>query len=114
MGKKVVLSADSTCDLTPELFEKYNISRLPLYITFGEESFRDGIEITPDELYQKVKETGVLPKTSAVSVGDFIEYFEKLLEDADQIIHFSLSSGLSCTYQNAVLAAADFNGRGAV
>ncbi|MBR7164445.1 MAG: DegV family protein [Clostridia bacterium] len=111
MGKKVVLSADSTCDLTPELFEKYNISRLPLYITFGEESFRDGIEITPDELYQKVKETGVLPKTSAVSVGDFIEYFEKLLEDADQIIHFSLSSGLSCTYQNAVLAAADFNGR---
>ncbi len=111
MGKKVVLSADSTCDLTPELFEKYNISRLPLYITFGEESFRDGIEITPDELYRKVKETGILPKTSAVSVGDFIEYFGKLLEDADQIIHFSLSSGLSCTYQNAVLAAAEFDGR---
>lgn len=111
MGKKIILSADSTCDLTPELFEKYNISRLPLYITFGEESFRDGVEITPDELYQKVKETDTLPKTSAVSVGDFIEYFGKLLEEADQIVHFSLSSSLSCTFQNAVLASAEFEGR---
>ncbi len=111
MGKKIILSADSTCDLTPELFEKYNISRLPLYITFGEDAYRDGVEITPDELYQKVKENGVMPKTSAVSVGDFIEYFEGLLKDADQVIHFSLSSGLSCTYQNAVLAAAEFEGR---
>ncbi len=111
MGNKVILSADSTCDLTPELFEKYNISRLPLYITFGEESFRDGVEITPDELYQKVKETDTLPKTSAVSVGDFIEYFGKLLEEADQIIHFSLSSSLSCTFQNAILASAEFEGR---
>lgn len=111
MGKKIILSADSTCDLTSELFEKYNISRLPLYITFGEESFRDGVEITPDELYQKVKETDTLPKTSAVSVGDFIEYFGKLLEEADQVIHFSISSALSCTFQNATLASAEFEGR---
>lgn len=111
MGKKIILSADSTCDLTTELFEKYNISRLPLYITFGEESFRDGVEITPDELYQKVKETDTLPKTSAVSVGDFIEYFGKLLEEADQVIHFSISSALSCTFQNATLASAEFEGR---
>ena len=111
MEKKIILSADSTCDLTPELFEKYNISTIPLYITFGEEAYCDGIEITPDELYQKVAEKGIMPKTSAVSVGDFIEYFGKLLENADQVIHFSLSSGLSCTYQNAMLAASEFEGR---
>lgn len=108
MGNKIVISADSTCDLTPELIEKYNIRILPLYITFGEESYRDGIEITPDALYQKVAENGIMPKTSAVSVGDFTDYFTELLKEADQVVHFSLSSGLSCTYQNATIAAQDF------
>lgn len=111
MGKKIVISADSTCDLTPELLEKHHIQTLPLYITFGEESFRDGVEITPDELYQKVAEGGALPKTSAVSVGDFTEYFERLLQDADRVVHFSLGSDLSCTFQNAVLAAQEFPDR---
>ncbi len=111
MGKKIVISADSTCDLTPELLEKYQIRILPLYINFGEQSFRDGVEITPDELYQKVAEDGVLPKTSAVSVGDFTEYFTTLLKDFDQVIHFTLGSELSCTYQNARIAAQDFPGQ---
>ncbi len=111
MGNKVIISADSTCDLTPELIEKYKISILPLYITFGEESYRDGVEITPDALYQKVAESGIMPKTSAVSVGDFTDYFTALLQEADQVVHFSLSSGLSCTYQNASIAAQDFEGK---
>ncbi len=111
MGKKIIISADSTCDLTPELLDKYQIRILPLYITFGDTSYRDGVEITPDDLYKKYDQEGILPKTSAVSVGDFAEYFEKLLKEADQVIHFSLSSSLSCTYQNAVLAAEDFAGR---
>ncbi|MBQ2696596.1 MAG: DegV family protein [Clostridia bacterium] len=93
------------------MLEKYHITCLPLYITFGETSYRDGVEITPDELYKKVAEDGVMPKTSAISVGDFLEYFEKLLQEADQVVHFTLSSGLSCTYQNACLAAEDFPGK---
>ncbi len=111
MKKKILISADSTCDLTPELLEKYQIRLLPLYITFGDESLRDGIDITPDELYKKVEESNILPKTSATSIGDFTAYFEKLLEEAEQVIHFTLSSGLSCTYQNAVLAAEEFPGK---
>ncbi len=111
MEKKLILSADSTCDITPDLLEKHNIHIIPLYITFGEESFRDGIEITPDALYKKVAEDGVMPKTSAISVGDFITYFEELLKEAEQVIHFTLSSALSCTYQNAVLAAEEFAGK---
>ncbi len=111
MGNKIIISADSTCDLTPELLEKYQIRILPLYINFGEQSYRDGVEITPDELYQKVAESGTLPKTSAVSVGDFTEYFTQLLKEADQIVHFTLGSELSCTYQNARIAAEDFSGK---
>lgn len=111
MGSRIIISADSTCDLTPELLEKYQIRILPLYVTFGESSYRDGIEITPDELYKKYKAEGVLPKTSAVSVGDFTEYFAQLLQEADQVVHFCLGSDLSCTYQNALLAAEEFSGK---
>ena len=93
------------------LLDRYGVKTIPLYITFGTESYRDGIEITPDELYARYEKEGVLPKTSAVSVGDFITYFETLLKEAEQIIHFTLSSGLSCTYQNATLAAQEFPGR---
>ncbi|MBQ4518390.1 MAG: DegV family protein [Clostridia bacterium] len=111
MKKKIIISADSTCDLSPALVEKYQIKILPLYITFGESSYRDGIEITPDDLYARYHAEGILPKTSAVSIGDFTEYFETLLQEADQVIHFSLSSSLSCTFQNAMLAAEEFPGR---
>lgn len=108
MKKKIIISADSTCDLFPALVEKYQINILPLYITFGEDSYRDGIEITPDDLYARYNAEGVLPKTSAVPIGEFTEHFKTLLQEADQVVHFSLSSNLSCTYQNAVLAAEEF------
>ena len=111
MKKKIIISADSTCDLSPALVEKYQITILPLYITFGETSYRDGIEMTPDDVYARYEAEGILPKTSAVPIGEFTEHFEALLQEADQVIHFSLSSGLSCTYQNAVLAAEEFPGQ---
>jgi len=111
LAEKIVISADTTCDIPQALQEKYNIKTVPLYITFGDESFLDGIEITPDEVYKRYEEEGVLPKTSAISIGDFTEYFTALLKEADRVIHFSLSSGLSCTYQNACLAAEEFPGQ---
>ena len=111
MGKSVAISADTTCDLTPELAKQYNIALLPLYITFGEESYRDGVEITPDEIYERYEREKILPKTSAVNVGNFIDYFAQQLERADQLIHFSISSGFSCTHQNATIAAQEFPGR---
>ncbi len=111
MENKVLISVDSTCDLPKELLKERNIRQIPLYITIGEETYLDGLEITPDEIYARYEKEGVLPKTAAISIGDFVAYFEKLLEEADQVIHFSLSSGFSCTYQNACLAAEEFAGR---
>ena len=111
MEKKLLISADTTCDMHGALLDIYEVKTIPLYITFGTESYRDGIEITPDEMYARYEKDGVLPKTSAVSVGDFIAYFEGLLQEAEQVIHFTLSSGLSGTYQNVLLAAEEFPGR---
>lgn len=111
MRKSIAISADTTCDLPIETIEKLGIHRIPLYITFGETSYLDTIEITPDEIYKKYAEEGVLPKTAAISVGDFIEYFGKLLEEAETVIHYSISSALSCTCQNAMLAAQEFDGK---
>ncbi|MBE7036347.1 MAG: DegV family protein [Ruminococcaceae bacterium] len=107
----MIISADSTCDLSPELIEKHQIKILPLYITFGETSYKDGIEITPDDLYARYESEGVLPKTSAIPIGEFTDYFETLLQEADQVIHFCLGSALSCTFQNAMLAAEEFPGQ---
>lgn len=111
MGKTVAISADTTCDLTPELAKQYNIALLPLYITFGEDSYRDGVEITPDEIYERYEREKVLPKTAAVNIGNFVDYFKQQLEHADQLIHFSISSGFSSTHQNAAIAAQEFPGR---
>jgi len=111
LGKTILISSDTTCDLPKDIVERYGISQIPLYISFGDESYLDSIEITPDEVYKRYRESGVLPKTAAVSIGDFIEYFKGLLTEAENVIHFSLSSALSCTYQNATIAAEEFGGR---
>lgn len=67
--------ADSTCDLPPSWIEEYNIGIIPLYVVFGEESLRDGIDITPEQLYARVDQNGNLPKTAAPSPSDFIAAF---------------------------------------
>ena len=74
--RKIKIFSDSTCDLTPELIEEYEIGIAPLYVSFGEEVYQDGIDINPEGLYQKVDEYNQLPKTSAVSPADFIEAFK--------------------------------------
>ena len=104
----VKIGSDSTCDLSQELFEKYNIDRLPLVITLGETSGRDGIEVTPDKIYAYVAEHGVLPSTSALNVADYTEYFEEQMKQYDALIYVTIGSGFSSCYQNASLAAQEF------
>lgn len=106
---KISIYADSTCDLTKELMQQYNIKVLPLYVTFGDEVYKDGIDMTPEKLYKKVDECKKLPKTSAASIGDFIELFENELAQGNDVIFITVSSGLSCTYQNALLAKETLN-----
>lgn len=104
---KIIISSDSTTDLSVELREKYDIKTIPLGITLGTNLYRDGIDIDPDFIYEHHSKTGELPKTNAANVGECIDYFTDLTKDGDTVIHFTLSSAMSSTYANACLAAAE-------
>jgi len=105
---KIKLFTDSTCDLTNEILEKYDISFVPLYVHFNEDAFKDRIEINTDELYQKVEEYGALPMTAAPSPGDFYNAFKPYVEEGYEILYIGISSLISSTVQNATIAKADF------
>ena len=101
----VKFTADSTCDLTPELIGQHDIGIVPLYIVNDEGAFRDGVEITPQDIFEAAERTGKLPTTSAVPVADYFSCWSQRLQTCDAVIHISLSSELSSSYHNACLAA---------
>ena len=107
---KIVISAESTVDLTKELLEKYQIPTIPFQIFLGDKNGLDG-EITSDEIIEYVNKPGVLPKTGAINVSAYEEYFASLLKENDAIVHFSLSSELSSSYNNAFNAAKNFDSK---
>lgn len=105
---KIILTADSTCDLTPELKACYNVEgTTPLHIVLREKSYEDGVNITPPEIYKNFEATGILPKTAAVNVGEYVDFFRPIVERGDSVIHINLGSALSSSYQNACTAAAE-------
>jgi DegV family protein with EDD domain len=104
----IKIFTDSTSDLDKELIEEYDISIIPLYVNFDASSYKDGVEITTEELYKKVDEGGKLPLTSAPSPADFINAFKPYIDDGKDILYIGLSSKLSSTIQNAHLAAKEF------
>ncbi len=103
----IKISADSTCDLSPDLIARYDIGISPLYIVRDGESLVDGVDITPDEIYARVEAGGSMCSTAAVSVYDYVEFFRKELESADAVVHFHISGDMSACYQNACIAAAE-------
>lgn len=105
-GVKVI--SDSTCDLSRELIEKNGIDIVPLYVVFDDKTYRDGIDISTEELYKIAEEKNILPKTSAPSPKDFYDIFKKNIENEKDIIYIGLSSKLSTTVQNAIIAAQEF------
>ncbi len=105
---KIVIASDSTTDLSPELIERYGIKILPLTITLGGKPYLDGQEITADDIYDYYEKTGELPKTTAANVGEYIDFFAELKKDADAVLFFSLCSLMSSTFNNARIAAQDF------
>ncbi len=110
MNRKVVIASDSTCDLSPEIIEKYGIEILPLSVHLGENLYRDGVDINPDEIYAHFEKTGELPKTAAVNVSEFAEFFKAETEKGNEVVVFTISSDMSSTYNNARLAAEEFEG----
>lgn len=97
---KIAISAESTIDLTKEELKKLKISTVPFGIFLGENLINDG-DITLNEMFEFVKKTNILPKTSAVNEFQFQEHFDNLLKENDAVVHFSLSSGVSSAYINA-------------
>lgn len=108
--KPVILTADSTCDLSPELKAQFQIRTVPLTITEGDASYLDGVDFQPDQIYEIYRKDGTLPKTSAVSPQEFLEFFGPLVEEGYEIVHVDISSKLSATYQNACIAAGELGG----
>lgn len=104
---KIAISAESTVDLPKEILSKYNITTVPFTILLGDETVLDG-EVPTETIFDYVTEHKVLPKTSAVNEFQYEEHFTNLLKDADAVIHYTLSSDMSCAYTNAVKASKNF------
>ena len=104
---KIIISSDSTCDLSAELKERYGVKILPLGVTLGTNVYRDGFDITPDDIYAHYDKTGELPKTTAANVGECADFFAELKKDCDAVIHFTISSDMSSTYSNSCIAASE-------
>ena len=107
MNIKII--SDSTCDLSAELIQKHDIGIVPLIVMKNDEEFIDGVTITPADIFAHVAAGGSLCSTAARSVGTYAETFGKYADDYDGIIHINIGSGFSCSYQNAWLAAEDFD-----
>ena len=105
----IIITADSTCDLPDYLVQENDIVILPLSILLGENSYLDGIEIHPKDIYEHVAETGELPKTAAVTPQQYTDVFKQITDDGKAVVHIGLSSAISSSYQNAVVAASEFD-----
>jgi len=106
----VRIVTDSTCDLPRDLVTAYNIVVVPLTVFFGEEAFLDGVEISGDEFYERMRSSNVLPRTSQPSVEQFREAYEKLAEETDEIVSIHLSTRLSGTLNAASVAREELAG----
>ncbi len=104
------ITSDSTCDLG-EWVEKRNIGILPLQVNLDATPYRDGVDITPQDIFKFVAETKQLPKTSAPSIGDYEEFFKEQLAYGDEILHFNISAKSSGSHNMAVQAAESFGGK---
>ncbi len=104
------ITSDSTCDLG-ELVEKRKIGILPLQVNLDSASYHDGVDITPQDIFNFVAETKELPKTSAPSIGDYEEFFAEQLKLADEVLHFNISAKSSGSHNMAKQAAASFDGK---
>ncbi len=105
---KIKVLSDSTCDLSKDLLEQYNISTIPLTVIKDGQAFSDGININVDEIFSHVDAGGDLCTTTAINASEYQQWFSKYADDYDGVIHISLSSELSSSYQNACIAAGEF------
>lgn len=106
---KIKILSDSTCDLPKSLVEKYDIGIFPLTVIKNGENFRDNVTITPADIFAHVAAGGDLCSTTAGNAAEYEELFSKYASEYDGVVHINLGSGFSSSYQNACLAAMDFD-----
>jgi len=110
MGK-LIIASDTSIDLSKELIEKYNIKTVPFSVILGDKEYHDGVDVTPDDIYEFHSKTGILGRTAAINVAEAEDFFRSLKEnDDDEIIFFTISKTLSGTNQYACAAAAEVGG----
>ncbi len=110
VSKGIILSAESTCDLGAELREKYSVVDFPFKIVLDDKCYTDGVDLTPDMIYEIYRQKKVLPKTTAFNTMEYIEHFRKYTDQGYEVIHITLGSGLSVTYNNCMIAAEEVPG----
>lgn len=104
----IKITATSTCDLPPELLERYQITMVPLYVSFGGNTYKDGLDASPEDIFRHVEGGGQLPTTAAVNIADYQKLFAELSPKYDSVLHITIGSEFSCCYQNALVAAKEF------
>lgn len=105
----IKIMSDSTCDLPRALVEKYNIEIVPLTVVKDGQAYTDGVDITPAAIFAHVAAGGDLCSTAALSVGEYQDQFAKFASSFDGVLHISISAEFSSSYQNACLAAQEFD-----
>lgn len=108
---RIRVTSDSTCDLSRQYLQNHQVELLPLYTMMGGKTYRDGVDITPADIFQHVANGGDLCTTAANNVEDYYEFFSRVLRDCDAIVHIDISAEFSSCFQNACVAASEFPGR---
>ena len=114
MEKKIVLCADSTCDLSPELKERYHVHCFPFHVILEDKTYGDGYDLMPDQIYEVYRARKVLPKTAAINMAEYAEFCQQWLSEDCDVIYITIGSGLSAAYNNCRMAAEGLPGMYAV
>ncbi len=104
----IKITATSTCDLPAELLARYHIDLVPLYVSFGGGTYRDGVDASPEDIFRHVERGGALPSTAAVNIADYQKLFAALSPKYDAVLHITIGAEFSSCYQNALVAAEDY------
>lgn len=110
MAKPIVLCADSTCDLSQDLIERYNVHVLPLHVNLDGNTYADGVDMTPDEIYDVYRQKKILPTTAATNTVEYEEFVAPFIEAGNDVIYVNLGSGISVTHNNCRMAAEETPG----
>ena len=111
MGNKTIVVADTSVDLTPELYERFGIKTIPLHINLGNKTYEDNVNITTQDIFDNYYKTKELPKTAAVNMDEFAEAFKPYIDEGYEVVYLGIGSGLSATYRSCCLAAEELDGK---